>query len=239
MADGVKVTEEEDEGQASYRIETPVCTYWYHKQGGGFSSLVDADGNDWIGYHPEGGSAGSYRGIPNLVNPEGHFHPGGAACASRLVEETSQRATIESEAEGGAWRCRWEVLPDRAVLTVLKAPRAYWFLYEGTPGGRLDEERDFMLLSDGTRIAASERWDRILPRPKWIVFGSGNSDRGLLLIHHDAEESLDSYWPMQKNMTVFGFGRKNLESYLVRTPSRFTVALIPPGQIACPARYLE
>ena len=40
---------------------------------------------------------------------------------------------------------------------------------------------------------------------------------------------MDSYWPMQQNMTVFGFGRKKLEKFLTATPARFTVALIEAG----------
>ncbi len=48
--------------------------------GAAFSSLDDADGNDWINYNGTFGSGfgGEYRGIPNLVLPNngGQFHPG-------------------------------------------------------------------------------------------------------------------------------------------------------------------
>ena len=47
-----------DEGQSSYEISTLRGTYYYQKDAGGFSSLLDSDGNDWIGYHQSGGSAG-------------------------------------------------------------------------------------------------------------------------------------------------------------------------------------
>ena len=40
-----------------------------------------------------------------------------------------------------------------------------------------------------------------------------------------ADGDTDSYWPMQKNMTVFGFGRKGLAPSLGKAPARFTVLL--------------
>jgi len=64
------------QGQASLRIVALAATYVYHKQGAGFASLVDPDGRDWISYRSQGGSDGQYRGIPNLIHPEGGFHPG-------------------------------------------------------------------------------------------------------------------------------------------------------------------
>ena len=45
-----------DEGQTSYQIEAAGSTYYFQKQAGGFSSLVDASGNDWINFHPTAGS---------------------------------------------------------------------------------------------------------------------------------------------------------------------------------------
>ena len=60
----VWVAETVDEEQESFRVETPLATWFYHRRGAGFSSLEDADGNDWIGFRPDGGSAGNFRGIP-------------------------------------------------------------------------------------------------------------------------------------------------------------------------------
>ncbi|WP_145271326.1 hypothetical protein [Tautonia plasticadhaerens] len=65
------------EGQESFRIGTPTATYFYHTLGGGFASLEGADGLDWLGYRPGGGSAGAYRGIPNLVHPRAISIPAG------------------------------------------------------------------------------------------------------------------------------------------------------------------
>ena len=63
----------------AFKIETPSATYYLEKTGGGLSSLVDGDGKDWIGFHPEKGSgaSGEYRGFPNAVHKQAgnHFHP--------------------------------------------------------------------------------------------------------------------------------------------------------------------
>jgi hypothetical protein len=44
---------------------------------------------------------------------------------------------------------------------------------------------------------------------------------------------MDSYWPMQSAMTVFGFGRDNADrerwSNLTRVPAQFTVGLAETG----------
>ena len=88
LVDGVP-----DEGLSAYEIGTALGTYYYQKQAGGFSSLLDLQGNDWIGYQPSGGSAGDLRGIPNLVSPEGHFHPGATTAIPCTVPHTARPRT--------------------------------------------------------------------------------------------------------------------------------------------------
>ena len=96
-----------DEGGECIEVRTAAGQWLFHKRGGGFSSLVDKDGNDWIGYHPRGGPDGEYRGIPNLVHPEGYFHPGGNKCVSALAVLGPLRAAIDTRSADGRWRCRW------------------------------------------------------------------------------------------------------------------------------------
>ena len=82
---GVQITNLPDyQGQPSYKIQTPSATWIYHKQGAGFASLLDPDGNDWIGYRPGGRAAGEFRGIPNLIHPGAGMHPGGELCSSEV-----------------------------------------------------------------------------------------------------------------------------------------------------------
>ena len=227
----VEVSElEEYQGQAAWKIVTPNATYVYHRKGAGFASLIDADGRDWISYRPKGGSAGNYRGIPNLVHPGGYFHPGGEKCTSKLVAAGPLKAVIVSEAEGGKWRVRWDIYPTHAKLTVLAAAKPYWFLYEGTPGGKIDYDTDYCVRSGGTRTPAGRKWDEKLPTPGWVYFGDAELERALFLYNHDADRKRDSYWPMQRNMTVFGFGRLGLKKSMTHTPACFTVGLAEAGE---------
>lgn len=214
-----------DEGQSSYRIAARNATYYYHKQGAGFSSMVDLGGNDWIGYHATGGSAGNFRGIPNLVHPEGYFHPGSTNCTSSIASQGPLKVTIRSVSGDGAWECLWEFYPDCAKLTVLRKARAYWFLYEGTPGGALNPATDYVGGADGTRTALSASWTGDLPSPEWLYFGDGVLNRVLFLAHHEDDAAVDSYWPMEGNMTVFGFGRDGLNKHLNLAPAHFTIGL--------------
>ena len=224
--------------QESYEISTPAATYYYHRQGAGFASLLDRDGNDWLSYRPYGGSDGKYRGIPNLAHPENHFHPGGSGCRSRIVSAGPLKVTIASESVDGKWACRWEVYASHARLTVLKVDHPYWFLYEGTPGGALDEASDYSVISDGRRRALAERWEEALPQPQWIYFGASNVERVLFLAQHEADEHIDSYWPMEGNMTVFGFGRNGLEKFLTRTPAQFSVGLLETGDFGAVRNHI-
>ena len=62
------------------------------------------------------------------------------------------------------------------------------------------------------------------PSPtEWVCFGDTNKPQMLYLVHHQDDSGLDSYWPMENNMTVFGFGRSNLSKYLSQVPGYFTV----------------
>ena len=223
------------QGQDAWRITTPGAAYVYHIRGAGFASLLDADGRDWISYRPTGGSAGNYRGIPNLSHPEGYFHPGGDKCTSKLVEAGPLRVAIESTAEGGKWAVRWDVYPTVARLTVRKAAKAYWFLYEGTPGGKIDLKTDYCIRLPDTRTSAGEKWDQKLPTPAAVAFGDAEQKRALLLINHDAPRKMDSYWPMQGNMTVFGFGRQGLNKSMTKAPAHFTIGLCPADALTARA----
>jgi hypothetical protein len=229
----VLVDQVEHEGQKSFRIVTPQATYYYHQQGAGFASILDRDGRDWLSYNPgdgpvsKSGSGGKYRGLPNMVHPEGCFHPGNDRCTSRLLAAGPVKATIASESKDGKWACRWDIFPCCARMTVLKTDHPYWFLYEGTPGGKLDEDSDYCVRSDGTKTLANARWEGDIVAPRetagWLYFGDGALNRVLYLIHEEDDNEVDSYWPMNHEMTVFGFGRKDLNKYMTQVPAHFIV----------------
>ncbi len=214
--------------QESFKIETQNATYYYHKQGAGFASIIDKDGNDWLSYRPGGGPAGEYRGIPNMGHPEGYCHPGKTVSNSKIISRGPIKVSIFSESNDKKMRCIWDIFPTYARLTILKMRKPYWFLYEGTPGGKLDVDSDYCIRpgqTKGIRTSAKVKWDGDLSDPgtpgEWVCFGDGN--RAIYLVHHEDDEAIDSYWPMQGEMTVFGFGRKDLKKFMKDVPAHFTV----------------
>ncbi|MBA7668949.1 hypothetical protein ES703_77069 [subsurface metagenome] len=232
-----------DEGQASYRIVTQNATYFYQKEAGGFSSLLDIEGNDWINFHPWGGSDGIYRGIPNMVHPDNIFHPGHKNCSSSILHTGPLKVTIRTVSNNGLWECIWEVYPYYARMTLLKkADKNCWFLYEGTPGGRLDLSTDFSVRSNGIRLPVEQSWrEQDIPAPEWVYFEDSMLDRYIYLVHEEDDSLSDDFWQMQSNMTVFGFGRtQNVnDKQLSDIPMHFTIGLADNAIFANANRVIE
>ncbi|MBN1997059.1 hypothetical protein JW935_05870 [candidate division KSB1 bacterium] len=235
----VKIQEiPEHEGQESYKITTPHAVYYYHKKGAGFASLEDRDGNDWLSYNPGvgqeslSGSGGMYRGTPNSGYPEGYCHPGKTVSGSRILSAGPVKATIYSQSDDKKMACLWDIFPTCARMTFLEMRKPYWFLYEGTPGGALEEESDYIVRPMGSRIiktTAAEKWEGDIVADgtagEWIYFADGKTRHKIFFVHHDDDEAIDSYWPMNREMTVFGFGRNGLEKYMTKIPDSFTMGL--------------
>jgi hypothetical protein len=215
----------QDEGQASIRVAAPGATWYYHKQGGGFSSLVDASGRDWISYNLNAGSAGQYRGIPNAVYPEGHFHPGATSSQTVLEHAGPVRAVVRTSSLDGKWEMRWEITASHAEGTMLRAPKAFWFLYEGTPGGEIDPTADQITRSNGSVTTLSQSWTGDLTADEWVGFTDTADGRSLYLANQQNDSDTDSHYLMENNMTVFGFGRSGVNSYLTNPPRSFSVGL--------------
>ena len=226
-----------DEGESSFKIEIPRATLYFHKAGGGFSSMDDIDGDDWLNYKKNGaGAAGVFRGLPNMIHPEGRFHPGASGTSSVIEQQgplkLSMRAT--TNINGSAWEALWEIYPDYIKMTVIKAGKDYWYLYEGTPGGFL-ESNDFATLSTGQKLNHNQEWNGDLPNNEWAYFSdpnSGSTGRSFFVAKHEDDVQPDSYRMLGNAdpMTVWGFGRKtSTEShFLLATalPAHFTFGLI-------------
>jgi len=228
----VRITEETDEGIDCYKIETGSATYYYDKAGGGFTSLLDKDGVDWITFHPQTGtgSAGEYRGIPNTDQ----FHPGlsGAITVTADPLGTSlPKVTLTSQKDG--WTAQWEFFPSYAKMTLTNVPAGgtYWFLYEGTPGGAVDGT-DRLYLSNGRDYSCNSDhpWNAGSAAPddfedisntsgtatgmEWAFFAASEVSRSLFLAHTD-DVIEDDYWQMNDEMSVFGFGRNDSSAPLM------------------------
>jgi hypothetical protein len=223
------------QGQDTLKITTSRATYFLQKQGGGFASILDNDGHDWVSYHPADGPAGEYRGIPNLGI---WCHPGYPAGSknhvlgndTRIVSAGPLKLTVHVVSTDKQYACTWDFFPTFARLTIEKVGASYWMLYEGTPGGKFEPEKDFIMKSNGEKIPATQRWEGALPAPEWLYFGKGDSKRALFYAHHEADNIVDSFWPMsdaqgQPQMTVFGFGRslENLDFRMTAVPTHFTI----------------
>lgn len=235
--DRVVVSNGNDQGQSTFRIETDNADYHYQKDAGGFSSLDDVDGNDWIDFNSGSGASGEFRGIPNMVftlnDPDASFfHPGFTNSTSQLNADGPVRATITSTSSDGLWRVRWSFFPTFALMTVLKAEHGYWFLYEGTPGGVLEPNVDFVVrptTSGITQTLASVQWSGDLYQEEWAYFADpnvGSVGRALYVAQTSDDTLLDSYRAMDGAMTVFGFGRQGVAGLLTGTQRSFVIGLM-------------
>lgn len=218
-----------DEGHSAYQITTAQGTYFYQKNAAAISSLLDANGNDWVGWNPTAGSGGSYRGIPNLVYPEGKFHPGDNNSTTTVRSQGPLKVALHSVTNDGKWEALWEFYPTYARMTLLKKDHNYWFLYEGTPGGSLDQATDLVVRSDGTQTSAATSWAADIPNTEWVYFADPGVNRSLFLANHTDDTEIDSYRPQSDSngsMTVFGFGRQNTSTKMSTAPAVFTIGLL-------------
>jgi len=225
-----------DEGAAAHKVVTPNGTWWYHPKGGGFSSLNDSDGLDWISYNKTvSGAGGTFRGIPNSVEPTngGDFHPGHKGMTSTTLNKGPLKVTfhvIESNAPGGRdkWEGMFEIYPGYAVFTMLRAPYDFWVLYEGTPGGQLQTNSDFVVRSNGTQTLASVAWEGDLAPEEWAYVSDPAAGRSLFATNGLDDDKIDSYLSLNGVMTQLGLGRKAAAPQLplAQVPREFTFGLM-------------
>jgi hypothetical protein len=215
-------------GIRTYRIATPTGTWFYGKTGGAFSSLVDTAGRDWIQWSRAAGADGEFRGVPNAVYPGGIFHPAFANVSSSILHRGPLKVTFRSRTADGAWEARWEVFPDHARMTMLRAARPYWWLYEGLPGGEIDTN-DVVIRSSGATTPLGEPWKFDLAGDEWVAFADTADGRSLFAVMHEGDAAIDSHRVMRgtatPGMTVFGFGRDQLTPGLVGM-RRFSIGIV-------------
>jgi hypothetical protein len=241
-----------------YRIETPGATYLYGKRGAGFAAILDPEGRDWISFRPGNKAAGEYRGLPKCGQPVKYFHCGYGygqykndhPFISRVTGQEPDHLRISSETADGRCACEWDFHPTHATLTLRRiASPTYWFLYEGTPGGALEADRDFVLRPGGRRTTLAEPWEDQIP---WACFGSAKSPYALLLVSHEAQAASYVAWPYQpetdgsfRQMTVFGWGRPGWQDFrqhqpqLRALPARFSIAAVHGSEEPKLARMAE
>ncbi|CUS03378.2 exported protein of unknown function [Candidatus Promineifilum breve] len=221
----VTLTETPDEGIASYKVQNATGTIFVHKVSGGVSSYNDVDGDDWVTWSTAAGAAGAFRGIPNATggNNDGVFHPGPGQMTNPTLSTGPIKATLHFlgknvQGDTSRWEGTFEIYPDYVIFTMLATKispaKAYpfWFLYEGTPGGHLDPNVDFVMRSNGIQTLAGQTWDGDLPDEEWVYVAdptSGADGRAIYLINHTDDTKHDTYFTdTGKVMTILGFGRQ-------------------------------
>lgn len=216
-----------------YIITTAMGTYYLEKEGGGLSSMIDPDGVDWLGFHNEEGSGwkGEYRGFPNSIHRQdgSYFHAlnAGTEPSTSVVEiESEDHVRIVFTSGNGKWEGRWDFFADRCDFTMTKVSPGYkyWVLYEGVPGGEMDDTDYWYSSASRESQLITEKQIGDLPQPEWIAFGDVNSPRMIYLLHHEDDEHPDDYFN-RPYMTVFGFGRSDKGKFL-DTPQTFSIGFI-------------
>lgn len=215
-----------DEGQECFEIKLVNATLYYQKAAGGFSSIVDKEGNDWIGFrkdtvqgYPEN-AASEYRGLPNLVfgsDDSGAGHPGFDQCQSTLISENK----IKTVSNSGKWEWTWTFHPIYAELVIEKVDpgHSYWFLFEGIPGGKYRPQYQYWGTDKGgpdksipdffLNNAEYDHW-------QWVYFGDEAVNRVFYVLHKQSDQLIDTFSYLGNTsegvispdgMVVFGFGR--------------------------------
>jgi hypothetical protein len=230
-------------GLPMYRIETPNATYYLDRSGAGLASMLDRDGNDWISFRSEAGSHanGEFRGFPNAVHQSAgnYFHPTNknTESATTKVEYAARnRITISAVSANGRWAGRYDFYATHCTFTMtqMSSEHKYWVLYEGTPGGSYDETDWWMTSAVRVPQPMTITHEGDIPGPEWIVFGDRKLNRVIFLLHHEDDEFPDKFYQMNRQMTVFGFGRMGIEKYLASVPQRFSIGFLEttkPGEI--------
>ena len=197
--------------------------------------MIDRDGNDWIGFHPQHGTgaAGEYRGFPNAVFKEAgsYFHArnkGTDPCVTIVEEESPDRIVISALSSNGMWAGNYTFTNSNCTFTMTKKPadRKYWVLYEGTPGGEYDDTDWWMTSREKTKSPLTKPHEGDIPGAEWIAFGDLKLDRSLVLHHLEDDDFTDRFYQMEKKMTVFGFGRDGMTKHLDTAPQSFSIGFI-------------
>jgi hypothetical protein len=124
-------------------------------------------------------------------------------------------------------------------MTQMPSDYAYWVLYEGTPGGKYNDSDWYVTSAIEEKTPLTTRHEGDIPAPEWIAFGDQVSDRVLFLAHHQDDDHPDTFYQMNKQMTVFGFGRKGLTKYLKTVPESFSIGFVKDTSYRRIERYIN
>jgi hypothetical protein len=244
LAQSVKIEDIQYLERPHFKITTPSVIYYFDKAGGGFSSMIDKDGLDWIAYKKEAAvatyppsAAGQFRGIPNAVfgNDDGGCgHPG----FDKTISEKTADNVIFTKSKSGKWAWTWTFYKDYAVWNVTQTDPdyAYWLLYEGTIAGSWHNLADKYWGSDKTRLGAVNDFYKnqsYFGLHNWVFFGDKKVQRTLYIVQKnpddiedmvgflgDKEEGMNA---SKDGMIVAGLGRDKKGKPAMKNPNTFII----------------
>lgn len=243
----IKVSQANYQGRTHFVVQTDALKYYYDVAGGGFSRLIDKDGQDWINFKmsPWGdypaAAASAFRGLPNLVHgntaDSGAGHPGFDKVNSKVVDGNR----ILSTSKSGDWQWQWTFQQDHAVFEMLKTPanQAYWFLYEGTPGGHYNMHQNYYGTDNGGPLKSKPDFYKntsdFTPF-NWVYLGHKQNDNTLYLAQLNQDKKADLFAFLgnsekaaasEDGMAIVGFGRGPGNKPLLTGKHQFILGLYP------------
>lgn len=245
-------------GTEHFKITTLSAVYFLEKSSGGFSSIIDKSGNDWVdhsksseAYFPASAAA-DYRGIPNMlygdVTDSGAGHPGFNVC--RFARQIND-STIQFVSQSKSFVWSWIFHDHYARLHIEKVGRdqPYWVLYEGPVAGRYHPFSKYWGTDSGIRTEIPDflNGETLQENWQWVYFGDKNVNRVFFIAQKEADEKPDVMGFMgasdeglraKDGMVVFGFGR-NLETQpLFNEPHTFYFGFFDK-KVIDPATYAK
>lgn len=242
----ISIEDDRYEERPHFKIETKTATYFFDKAGGGFSRVIDSEGNDWVNFKVDpnavvpSGASSNYRGIPNMVyrhEDGGAGHPGFDQC----ISEIANKNTIRTHSKSGKWQWSWTFFDDHASLTIEKADpdRTYWFLYEGPVAGSFDPDRKYWGTDLGgprNETPSLNHGENIVGNWQWVYFGDQETDR-ILYVAQTPKDTLNDFFAYMGDttegnsspdgMVVFGFSRdKGTKALETKTGVTYTIGFL-------------
>ncbi|MBV8782267.1 MAG: hypothetical protein JO353_12800, partial [Phycisphaerae bacterium] len=201
-------------------ITNNTATYFVQQGTGGISEILDSNNNDWVGFNNSAGSAGLFRGVPNM-GVTGGLHPSNGTnypnvtATTTVVNSGPLETTINVVSSDGNVNVTYAFYNNFVRATVNSETESpnYWFLYEGTPGGTFSTS-DKLVTSDGANQTLDQSYDATngigggnTTTGQWASFQSQGENRFIYFAQNTQDTIEDSYFDLNNEMTVFGFGR--------------------------------
>lgn len=234
-------------GTPHFKISTTKATYYLEKQNGGFSSIVDEHGTDWVQFHKSdtilgaAGAAADFRGLPNMVyqgEQNGVGHPGFEQCVSEQINDTMIRVTSNSR----NYVFTYSFSPEFVLMKIENADtsRKYWVLYEGPIAGKFNPKSHLVFTNEGFHPEKPSIYGDtpINGNFKWMSFGDKNYDKMFYVEHVTPDTLIDIVYYMGSSgpelgnespdgMVVMGFGRDpQTNPQMNQTPNTFKFGFI-------------